>query len=99
MSKMIAKKAAFVVALSVGAMALSGCSSITNISVQESDAAPLAAKFFGAKEKDIKIKDFHKGVIDSEFHAVYKGTTYNCVIRYNNAMCIRPGAGPGTAFQ
>jgi hypothetical protein len=90
---MIAKKAAFAVALSVGAMALFGCAAIMNISVEESDALPLTAKYFGAKEKEIKIKDWHKGPVDSEFHAIYKGTVYNCVIRFGGAQCVKPGAG------
>jgi len=86
---MIGKKAVF--ALSISAVALSGCAPFMNITVKESDALPMTARYFGVSEKEIKIKNFKKGWADSGFQAIYKGQLYNCDLVYDNVRCVKPG--------
>jgi hypothetical protein len=79
----------------VGGLAFVGCapmvSGAMNASITEADVMSKTAKYFGAKQKDIKVTDIDKGALATNYKTTYKGKLYNCSIYYGQVKCQRPG--------
>lgn len=76
-------------------LSLSGCAAVLsgamNSATTDESVAAKTGAYFGADRAQIKITDINKQLLATSYKANYKGTIYNCEIRYGSVSCSKPG--------
>jgi len=74
---------------------LTGCAAVLsgamNSTTNDETVAVKTAAYFSTDRAHVKITDISKQLLATSYKASYKGTVYNCEIRYGSVTCNKPG--------
>jgi len=78
-------------------LALGACAPILsgaqNAGTTQDTVRTETAEYFGVSRGAVRISDYEKGLLATNYKATVGGTLYNCNYYYLSVNCARPGEG------
>ena len=86
-----------IIAAALTSTLLSGCapmvSGTQNISTSPELVRAETAKHFGVSTRSVRVQNYNKGLLATQYQARVSGKLYNCQYYYASVTCKRPGTG------